>query len=85
MFPYPVKENSISATFDNDVLQVRLPKAEEVKAKKIEIKAHLPEGDHVLSLRHHAGYHGQDPAQCRLNSCACLSCAGTSRGLLVAT
>jgi HSP20 family protein len=43
--PYPVKEAEISATFDNGVLEVRLPKAEEVKAKKIEIKAHLPKGE----------------------------------------
>ncbi|MFC2006806.1 Hsp20/alpha crystallin family protein [Chloroflexota bacterium] len=42
--PYPVKEDEISATFDKGVLELRLPKAEEVKAKKIEIKARLPEG-----------------------------------------
>jgi len=41
--PYPVKEDKISATFDNGVLELRLPKAEEVKAKKIEIKAQLAE------------------------------------------
>jgi HSP20 family protein len=39
--PYPVKEDSIAATFDNGVLELRLPKAEETKAKKIEIKAQL--------------------------------------------
>ncbi|MFC1956424.1 Hsp20/alpha crystallin family protein [Chloroflexota bacterium] len=43
--PYPVKENKISATFDNGVLELRLPKVEEVKAKKIEIKAQLAEGE----------------------------------------
>jgi len=43
--PYPVKENKISATFDNGVLELRLPKAEEVKAKKINIKAELPQGE----------------------------------------
>ena len=43
--PYPVKEGEISATFDNGVLELRLPKAEEVKAKKIEIKAELPQGE----------------------------------------
>ena len=43
--PYPVKEEEISATFDKGVLELRLPKAEEVKTKKIEIKAHLPEGE----------------------------------------
>jgi HSP20 family protein len=43
--PYPVKEDEISATFENGVLEVRLPKAEEAKARKIEIKTHhLPEG-----------------------------------------
>ena len=40
--PYPVKEDKVSATFDNGVLELRLPKAEEVKAKKIEIRAQLP-------------------------------------------
>ncbi|MFC2072646.1 Hsp20/alpha crystallin family protein [Chloroflexota bacterium] len=43
--PYPVKENKINATFENGVLELRLPKAEEVKAKKIEIKAQLREGE----------------------------------------
>jgi HSP20 family protein len=43
--PYPVKEDKIAATFENGVLELRLPKAEEVKAKKIEIKAHLLEGE----------------------------------------
>ena len=43
--PYPVKEGEISATFDNGVLELRLPKAEEFKAKKIEIKAELPQGE----------------------------------------
>ena len=43
--PYPIKEGEISATFDNGVLELRLPKAEEVKAKKIEIKAELPQGE----------------------------------------
>jgi len=43
--PYPIKEGEISATFDNGVLELRLPKAEEVKARKIEIKAELPEGE----------------------------------------
>jgi HSP20 family protein len=41
--PYPVKENKISATLDNGVLEIRLPKAEEVKSRRIEVKAELPE------------------------------------------
>ena len=42
--PFPVKEDEISATFENGVLELRLSKAEESKAKKIEIKARLIEG-----------------------------------------
>ncbi|MFC2069047.1 Hsp20/alpha crystallin family protein [Chloroflexota bacterium] len=42
--PFPVKEDTISATFENGVLELRLSKAEESKAKKIEIKARLSEG-----------------------------------------
>ncbi len=49
--PYPVKEEEISATFDNGVLELRLPKAEEVKPKKIEIKANLPEGETTKKQR----------------------------------
>ncbi|MFC2067662.1 Hsp20/alpha crystallin family protein [Chloroflexota bacterium] len=40
--PYPVKESKIQAIFDNGVLELRLPKVEEIKAKKIEIKAEIP-------------------------------------------
>jgi HSP20 family molecular chaperone IbpA len=39
-----VKEDKVSATFENGVLELRLSKAEESKAKKIEIKARLTEG-----------------------------------------
>ena len=49
--PYPVKENKISATFDNGALELRLPKDEEVKAKKIEIKAQLPKPESKKRLR----------------------------------
>ena len=42
--PFPVKEEKISANFDNGVLELRLPKAEESKVKKIEIKTRLTEG-----------------------------------------
>ena len=41
--PFHVKEE-VSATFENGVLELRLSKAEESKAKKIEIKARLTEG-----------------------------------------
>jgi len=40
-----VKEDKISATYNDGVLELRLPKAEEVKTKKIEIKAQIPEGE----------------------------------------
>lgn len=43
--PYPVKEDSISATFANGVLELRIPKAEEIKAKRIEVKAELPQAE----------------------------------------
>ncbi|MFC2020468.1 Hsp20/alpha crystallin family protein [Chloroflexota bacterium] len=43
--PYPIKENKVSATFDKGVLEITLPKAEEAKAKRIEIKAQLSEGE----------------------------------------
>jgi HSP20 family protein len=42
--PFSVKEDEISATFENGVLELRLSKADESKAKKIEIKARLTEG-----------------------------------------
>ena len=44
--PYPIKEEKVSATLEEGVLEINLPKAEEVKAKKIEIKAQLPKGKH---------------------------------------
>ena len=43
--PTHVNRDKISATFDNGVLELRIPKAEEVKAKRIEVKAHLPQGE----------------------------------------
>jgi len=42
--PFLVKEDKISATFEDGVLELRLSKAEESKAKKIEIKARLTVG-----------------------------------------
>ena len=38
ILPYSVKEDDIAATFENGVLELRFPKAKEVKAKKIEFK-----------------------------------------------
>ena len=49
--PYPIKEGEIQATFDNGVLELRLPKAEENQAKKIEIKAQLPKPEPKKKLR----------------------------------
>jgi HSP20 family protein len=43
--PYPVKKEQISATLENGTLELRLPKADEVKPKKIEIKAQLPQDE----------------------------------------
>ncbi len=36
--PFPVDSEKISATFENGLLEIRMPKAEEAKAKQIEIK-----------------------------------------------
>ena len=49
--PFPVKEDEISATFENGVLELRLSKAEESKAKKIEIKARLIEGKQQKDIK----------------------------------
>ena len=43
--PFPVKEDKVSATLDNGVLELRLPKGEGVKTKKIEIKTRLPRSE----------------------------------------
>ena len=43
--PTHVNGDKISATFDNSVLELRIPKAEEVKVKRIEVKAQLPQGE----------------------------------------
>jgi len=40
--PFPVKEDKVTATLDDGVLEIKLPKAEEIEAKKIEVKAQLP-------------------------------------------
>jgi len=49
--PSHVNGDKVSATFDNGVLELRIPKAEEVKAKKIEVKAQLPQGEHKRRQR----------------------------------
>ena len=49
--PFPVKEDKISATFENGVLELRLSKAEESKAKKIEIRARLIEGKQEKGIK----------------------------------
>jgi HSP20 family protein len=43
--PFPVKKDKVSATLDNGVLELRLPKGEDIKTKKIEIKTQLPRGE----------------------------------------
>jgi len=36
--PYPVDGNKVTASFENGVLEIRLPKAEEAKSRHIEVK-----------------------------------------------
>ena len=43
--PFPVNGEGVSATFENGVLELRLPRAEEGQPKRIEVKARLPEGE----------------------------------------
>jgi HSP20 family protein len=43
--PHPVKEDQVSASFEKGVLELRLPRGEEPKTKKIAVKAQLPEGE----------------------------------------
>jgi hypothetical protein len=43
--PFHLDGEKISATLGNGVLELRVPKAEEVKAKRIEVKAQLPQGE----------------------------------------
>ena len=42
--PFSVKEDSVSASLEKGVLEITLPKAEAVEAKKIEVKAQLSKG-----------------------------------------
>ena len=41
--PFPLNGEKISATLENGVLELRVPKAEEAKPKRIEVKAQLPQ------------------------------------------
>lgn len=41
--PYPINGDKASATYQNGVLELRLPRAEESKAKRIEVKTQLPQ------------------------------------------
>lgn len=43
--PFHVNGEKASATFGNGILELRFPKAEELEAKKIEVKARLPQGE----------------------------------------
>ena len=43
--PFHVNGEKASATFGNGILELRFPKAEELQAKKIEVKARLPQGE----------------------------------------
>lgn len=42
--PYHVDADKASATFENGLLEIRIPRAEEARAKQIEIKAQIAEG-----------------------------------------
>ncbi len=43
--PFHVNGDKVSATYENGILELRLPRAEELKGKKIEVKAQLPRGE----------------------------------------
>jgi HSP20 family protein len=43
--PSHVNGEKVAATFENGVLELRLPKAEEPKPKRIEVKGRLPQGE----------------------------------------
>jgi HSP20 family protein len=44
VLPLHVDGDRITATFENGVLELRLPKSEDVKSRKIEVKKQIPEG-----------------------------------------
>ena len=43
VLPYPVKQDEVSATFSEGILELRLPKADDTKVKKIDIKTKRPQ------------------------------------------
>ena len=43
--PFPVKEDKVTATLNDGVLEIKLPKAKETEARKIEVKAQLPKAE----------------------------------------
>ena len=43
VLPHQVDGDRIKATFENGVLELRLPKAEEIQPQKIEVKKQIPE------------------------------------------
>ena len=51
--PFHVDGDKISATFENGLLEIRLPKAEQAKAKQIKVKAQIPHGERKKRQRKH--------------------------------
>ena len=43
--PFPVITDKVTATLENGLLEIRLPRDEEDKARQIEVKAKLPQGE----------------------------------------
>ena len=43
--PFPVIADKVTATFENGLLEIRLPRAEEEKPRQIEVKAKLSQGE----------------------------------------
>lgn len=43
--PYRINGDKVTATFENGILELRMPKADELKPRKIEVKGQLTEGE----------------------------------------
>ncbi len=41
--PFPINGDRVSATLENGVLELKIPRAKEAKARRIEVKAQLPQ------------------------------------------